>query len=97
MLYKAPIVLNPGVMSLARFIIISAETSSDVPVTFPPGSSRLSTRPAPTGSVIAAKIIGISVVSLKAACAAGVAMAMITSHSSPTKVCAIFFIVVISF
>src|SRR5665647_929637 len=46
-------------------------TASDVPVTLPPGDSRLATRPASTGSVTAVKSTGMSVT----ACATAIAVA----------------------
>src|SRR5262245_39399732 len=50
---------------------------SDRPVTLPPGRARLATRPPPTGSLAAAKMIGIADV---AAFAARVALPGVTLH-----------------
>jgi len=74
-LYSAPTVLIS-----ANSMIFSAETASEVPVTFLPGFSMLLTRPEPTGSVQAENTMGISLVSPTAAWAEGVAMATIKSY-----------------
>jgi len=55
---------------------------SDVPVMLPPGASRESTRPAPTGSVTPAKKMGLSVTACAIACAVGVAIATTRSFSA---------------
>ena len=57
-------------------------------MTFPPGSSSLSTRPLAAKSVMAVPTMGISVVAAAAAWAAGVAMAKIRSTPSPTNLLA---------
>jgi hypothetical protein len=55
------------------------------PVTFPPGCARLATSPAPIGSETLVTTIGIVVVALFAASAAGVLTAKITSTRACTR------------
>lgn len=54
-LYKAPIRLKFGVSRCANSMIFSADTALEVPVTLPPGFSRLVTSPDPKGSAQTAK------------------------------------------
>ena len=63
---------------------------SDMPVTFPPGFSRLATSLAATGSVTAVNTTGMSFVAATTVWAEGVEIGTITSGSSPTSFLAIW-------
>ncbi len=58
---------------------------SETPVTLPPGRPRLATRPAPTGSALAAITIGIVLVAFIAARVPAVVAVTITSTSRRTS------------
>lgn len=73
--YRIPTVFASGTSFTKRSACSSMGFISDVPDTFPPGTSSLFTKPALTKSVTAVARMGISVVACAAACAAGVATA----------------------
>ena len=82
--------MTPTFWTAGLISLISSNCSftgfiSVVPVTLVPGSSRLLTTPASTGSVTAVIRIGISSVAVAAAWAQGVAMARIRSTLSATN------------
>jgi hypothetical protein len=77
----------PGEASLRSWscLPITSGPTEVVPVTFPPGLARLLTNPLPTGSPTASMTIGIVFVAFRAARAAGVAEAAMTSTFRRTK------------
>ena len=87
-----------GFCARIRFMIAFVLSASEVPVILAPGASMEAARPAPTGSVTAEKMIGVSVPSNAdcTICAAGVAIAITASTLSDLSSAAIWFSVVAS-
>ena len=80
--YRIPIFFASGRTFCSRSICSATGVRSEVPVTFPPGTSLVSTRPDSAGSVTAVISTGVSVTAPAIAWAAGVAMARIRSLPS---------------
>ena len=72
-------------LSISSLLVFSSDAKLESPVTLPPGRARLATKPAPTGSPALVITIGMVVVALLAANAAGVPEATIRSTLRRTK------------
>ena len=77
--------LGTASLSTSSLLVFSSGDKLEIPVTLPPGRARLATKPAPTGSPAFVITMGMVVVALLAANAAGVAVTTIRSTLRRTK------------
>ena len=77
--------LGTASLSISSLLVFSSGAKLESPVTLPPGRARLATKPAPTGSPAFAITMGMVVVALLAANAAGVPETTIRSTLRRTK------------
>ena len=77
--------LGTASLSTSSLLVFSSGDKLDSPVTLPPGRARLATKPAPTGSPAFVITMGMVVVALLAANAAGVPVTTIRSTLRRTK------------
>ncbi len=77
--------LGNASLRIAKRFALRSRSIAETPVMFPPGFARLATKPAATGSPVAAITIGIVVVNFAATLASGVQAATITSTLESTS------------
>ena len=77
--------LGTASLSISSLLVFSSSAKLESPVTLPPGRARLATKPAPTGSPAFVITMGMVVVALLAANAAGVPETTIRSTLRRTR------------